>query len=172
MRFSNKFIKRFEEIFLNEWEQREKSLFNATIDIGKEIVKIDQEVLMLKEKIKVLNSPETIKMIEDDIDKLLLKQANLIQNRDKKEEDKVDVQTLINYCKYFMEHLEKLLLTGSDRQKCAVLFSLIFDKTPTYNDLVSGTPQLSCLFELNEAYKTSKSPNVGTEGFEPPTFAV
>ena len=166
VRFSKKFIKRFEEVFLNEWEGRENRLVDDTITIGQEIIRIDMEIKSLKEKIKIMNSPAAIRMIEDDIDKLLLKKAGLIENRDIKEEEQVDVQTLINYCKHFMEHLEKLLLRGSDQQKNAVLFSLIFDKTPTYYDLVSGTPQLSCLFELNEQYKTSKSPNVGAQGLE------
>lgn len=167
VRFSDDFIEKFTRIFLEEWQKRERNLFDDSITINKRVVRIDQEIIHLKYKIKVLNSESTIRMIEDDIDKLLLEKANLIQNRDKKEEEQIDVQLLINHCKYFMEHLENLLLQGPDPLKNATLFGLIFAKTPTYDELVNGTPQLSRLFKLNEAYKSSKFLSVGAQGFEP-----
>lgn len=37
-----------------------------------------------------------------------------------------------------MEHLEELILAGSDLIQNAAMFGLLFEEKPTYDDLVSG----------------------------------
>jgi hypothetical protein len=37
------------------------------------------------------------------------------------------------------------------------LMSLFFVETPTYNEIVNGTPKLQPLFKLSEAFKANKS---------------
>lgn len=68
-----------------------------------------------------------------------------------------------------MEHLEDLLIGGSNPQKNASLFGLLFDEKPTYQELVDGTPKLACLFKLNEDYKKTKTFDVSRVGVEPTT---
>ena len=50
----------------------------------------------------MLYSAETIRMFEDDIEKLRLEKASLISTRDNKEDKQVDTQVTINYTNYFM----------------------------------------------------------------------
>ena len=71
-----------------------------------------------------------------------------------------------------MEHLEDLLLGGTDPMKNAVLFGLVFDQVPTYDEITNGTPSLAPIVKLNEEYKKSKSLSVGSVGFEPTTVSL
>ena len=109
---------------------------------------------------------------EEDIEKLRLKNAVLKSTRDVKEDQQVDAQVTINYANYFMEHLEDLLLGGPNPLQKAALFGLLFDETPTYQELINGTPKLACLFKLNDDYKASKTIDVTRLGFEPRTNSL
>ncbi len=169
VQFSDEFRERFREIALEELVNRENQLSSDTISYSRQIEAKQIEIQNLKDKIKLLSSPETIKMFEDDIEKLRIERALLINQRDNKEDQQVDSQVAINYTNYFIEHLEDLLLGGSNPQKNASLFGLLFDEKPTYEDLVHRTPKLACLFKLNEDFKTTKSLDVSRVGLEPTT---
>jgi hypothetical protein len=104
-----------------------------------------------------------IDMLANDIEKLQQNKVKLIQQRDNKEDEQVKIETLIAYTEYFMEHLHDLLLGGDDKQKNAAIFGLIFDQIPTYEELKNGTPKLSPLFTLNDAFVSSRSQSVNSE---------
>lgn len=167
VKFSDEFRKRFKEIALEELVKRESQLSTDTISYSRQIEAKEIEIQNLKEKIKLLSSIETIKMFEEDIEKLRIEKAVLINQRDNKEDQQVDSQVAINYTNYFIEHLKDLLLGGSNPHKNASLFGLLFDEKPTYEELVHRTPKLACLFKLNEEYKSTKSLNVSGQGLEP-----
>lgn len=82
----------------------------------------------------------------------------------KDEEQNIDL--LITYSKYFMEHLEELLIAEGKPEQQKLLFQLLFEERPTFNDLVSGTPKLACVYELNTQSSLSKSDLVGTVAFK------
>ena len=167
VKFEEGFASRFREIALEELEKREKQLSTDTVSYSEQIIANEAEIQNIKETIKKVSSIETIQMLEDDIEQLRLKNATLKANRDNKEDKQVDTQVTINYTNYFMEHLEDLLLGGSNLQKNASLFGLLFDEKPTYQELVDGTPKLACLFKLNDEYKTSQVLTVIRQGLEP-----
>ena len=172
VKVEEKFIKKFQEVYLAEWDKREKQASDTTVLFNKRLIQIEQEIHLIKEKIKVVSSSSVIKMLEDDIEKLELERASLVIDRDKAEDEQISILTLMNYAKYFLEHLEVLLLDGANPIKDATLFELLFDELPTYNDLLFRTVRLAPLFKLNEEYKTSKSVSVSRTGFEPVTKSL
>ena len=115
----------------------------------------------------MLTSPVTIKTFEEDVERIENEIAQAMQIRDTHEDKVLEIQTLINFSDYFMEHLVDLLLGGSNPMKNAALFGLVFNQTPTYDEIVNGTPNLAPIVELNEEYKTTKSLSVTPLGFEP-----
>ena len=129
------------------------------------ILRRDQKVIT--DKIKMLTSPVTIKTFEEDVERIENEIAQAMQIRDTHEDKVLEIQTLINFSDYFMEHLVDLLLGGSNPMKNAALFGLVFNQTPTYDEIVNGTPNLAPIVELNEEYKTTKSLSVTPLGFEP-----
>jgi len=55
----------------------------------------------------------------------------------------VDMEKMKAYVQYFLSHLEKLLLHHSNPIQQAKYFGVIFNEAPTYEDLVSVTPDRS-----------------------------
>ena len=113
--------------------------------------------------------PTVLRMFEKQVETLETEKLQAIEQRNKKEAEEIDFQIVIRYLYYCMEHMEELLLRGSDPLKDAALFSLIFDEPPTYQNLVDGTALLSPIFELNEDFKKDRSNVVDPRGLEPLT---
>ncbi len=169
VKFSEGYFIRFRQIVLGEWEKREKNISDDTIHLGQRVTQIEQEIQNLKEKIKVLTSITAIKLLEDDIDKLEQEKAQLILIRDRKEKQQIDVQVILGYLKYYIEHPQELLFSSSEPLRNAAMFGLLFEELPTYDNLVNRTPKLARLFALKSDFKTQKSSFVIPGGFEPPT---
>lgn len=167
IKFSDEFRIKFTNKILEEWDKREKYTSNKTITLNERLIQIEREKQMLKVTMKQLSSLTAIKMIEEDIDKLEAKKTTLVPKRDHEEAEQLNIQEVMNYIKYFMEHPQELLLGGSDKQKNAAMFGLLFETAPTYEELIHGTPQLSPLVALNEEYNKSKSLSVSPQGLEP-----
>ena len=165
--FNDSFIKRFREIFLEEWNKRERQVSNDTISFNQRLIELEQEIQLLKDKIKILTSLSTIKSFEEDIEKLEVEKANTANLRDKREAEQIDIQILINYTQYFMEHLRDLLFGSTNPFQNAGMFGLLFDSPPTYSELENGTPRLAPLFKLNEEWNKSKEQSVTSPGIEP-----
>lgn len=152
VRFSDQFIQEFNKTILEEWNSHERNVSNDTITYNQRLIAIEQELQLLKDKIKQLSTTTAIGLIEEDIGKLQQEKILLITKRDKKEDEQLDIQLLLNYTQYYLEHLEELLLGGSDPLQNASLFGLLFEQSPTYDDLKIGTPKLACIFKLKEHY--------------------
>lgn len=167
VQFSEEYRKRFKEIVLEEWGKRKEHIKDDSIESEKRVLRLKEEQKLIKEKIKMLNSPGTIKAMEEDYDKLDDEISQAIQVRDKHEDKVFEIQTLINYADYFMEHLEDLLLGSSNPLQNAALFGMVFEKQPTYIEIVNGTPSLAPIFALNADYIKSKSLLVSHTGLEP-----
>ena len=82
-----------------------------------------------------------------------------------------NIEKLSVYVKYFLEHLEELLLQQSNTILQAKYFGVIFNKAPTYQGIAGGTSDISRITDINEMF-VPKNFNLklmaGTEGFEPP----
>jgi hypothetical protein len=167
LHFTQDFKDKFQSIVLDEWDKRKVSAIGDSITLEQRVTKLRQEQLMLIEKAKETTSPILLKSIESDIEQMETKILQTTVERNDKEEDELDIKKAIAYCKYYMEHLEELILSGSDTLKNAAMFGLVFEAPPTFDELKDGTPKLAPIFELNEAYKTSKNQSVTPLGIEP-----
>lgn len=169
IRFSNDFLEKLQTILLEEWNKRLGLTRNEAITAGKHVTELKEQVNMITDKIKMLTNQTVIHAFEVELEKIESEMAQTIAIRDKKENDEIDTQTVINYCRYYMEHFGELLLESDDPFKKAALFGLIFETPPSYDDLINGTPCLAPLFRLNEDFNNSKSLSVSRLGLEPRT---
>ena len=81
-----------------------------------------------------------------------------------------DIMAIMGYAKYFLEHLEYLLLQQINPVAKAGFFGVLFDKAPTYEEIVSGTTSLSPFIALNRVFMQKNNDNnslAGAVGFEP-----
>lgn len=60
----------------------------------------------------------------------------------RKEADKpADINAILGRVRYFVAHLDQLIFNTDDPVRSARLFGLIFNQTPTTEDLNCGTPK-------------------------------
>ena len=167
IKFSEEYRQRFKELILEEWKKRKEHAQIDSISSEERVIILRRDQKVITDKIKMLTSPVTIKTFEEDVERIENEIAQAMQIRDTHEDKVLEIQTLINFSDYFMEHLVDLLLGGSNPMKNAALFGLVFNQTPTYDEIVNGTPNLAPIVELNEEYKTTKSLSVIPRGIEP-----
>ena len=111
-------------------------------------------------------------MNEKDINKLELEITNLKVNKKKEEGKDIPMDIVMEVVCDYLEHLEFLLLGSPDPIKRAAYFGVVFEKAPTYQDLISGTPKLAPYIELTEQLSDPKFQYVTREGIEPPTWCL
>jgi hypothetical protein len=165
--FDEGFVSDFKKIVINEWERRKTSTQEEATYSEGHISELKAKSQMLSETIKKLASQTVITKFERELEEVELELANARDSRNKNEHKEADIQTLINYAKYYMEHLAELLLGSSNPHQNTAMFGLLFTGAPNYQELLDGTPQLAPIFKLNDAYKTSKSLSVTPLGLEP-----
>jgi site-specific DNA recombinase len=130
------------------------------LEINKDAVTIDLRVATLRsqirvavDKIKFLNSEATIKYIEEDIVKLETEIDELSIERQKaKPQEPTNMEKISAYVRYFLEHLDELLLHHSNPVLQAKYFGVIFNKAPTFDNIVSGTLDITKITEVNEVF--------------------
>lgn len=173
IRISPEFVEALEKAVMNEWERRQAELFRDDENIDVSIAELQDQAKAAKDKIKILSSASTIKYMEEEVDNAEAQIASLMVQKEKIESDKtVDMRRIMDYIKFFIEHLEFLLLQQMNPVAKAGYFGVLFDKAPTYAEIAGlGTPELAAPLELNRLFtekKLSLDNLAGAEGFEPP----
>ncbi len=168
VKFSKKALANFEDKILARYESRQIDEKQKTIDLQKRVTELNTQQKDILQTIKQTESPIVIKMLSDDVDELEKQKKEATDARNNKEIEEIDIATTIATAKYYLEHLDDLIMTATNPAVKGALFSLIFQRIPTYQELVIGTPILRPIFEL----KDSKNASVGAKGFEPLTYSV
>lgn len=66
-----------------------------------------------------------------------------------------------------MEQPAEMLLNPANTEVQAKLFEMVFERMPTYEEVLNGTPKLSYVFELSSNFKPDKNQWVTLPGIEP-----
>jgi hypothetical protein len=107
------------------------------------------EAKAITEKIRYLQSEIAIKYMEEDLMEVENKVKQLEQAKVELVDEKdVNMKAVMESVGYYLEHLEELVLDQSKPIKRAQYFSLLFEETPTYEELSFGTPNLAPFIEL------------------------
>ena len=158
------------------WNKRNESVVQDDHKIEARITALRAQIEALVDKIRLLSSETAIKYIEEDITKAEQEIQTLIEERDRRSTEKpVDFAVVKQYLKYFLQHMEELLVKQIDPIKKANFFGLLFNAAPTYEEILSGNKNFGDLPKLNELFrlKNVDSGNlVHPAGFEPATFGT
>lgn len=157
LEFSEEFRAKFRTIFLEEWEKRRDQANQASIDHEKEVLHIKERQRSILDLMPTISVPPMRQAYEKQYAELENELVAAMTARDHKETEEFDVQTVISYCNYWMEHLQELLMDREKPLESARLFSLCFDEAPTVPQILDGTPKLSLLFRLNDSYRQAKN---------------
>ncbi len=154
------------------WQKRQQETGKDEEVVDKRIKDLRAQTRGIVDKIKLVNSETVIKYMEEDLMTLETQVAELEYEKNRHTQERpVNFEVVMKYAKYFLEHLDYLLLNQGDPLKRADFFSVIFDQTPTYAEIASGTSDMGKLTGINELFKLknlNKSFLVRERGVEPP----
>jgi site-specific DNA recombinase len=156
------------------WAQRNQSTIDEERRIETHIVELRAKAKALVDKIKLVSSELVIKSIEEDIMQTEAEIKKLSEKRDIRSTEKpLDFAVVKQYLKYFLEHLEDLLVKQIDPIQKANFFGLLFNGAPNYTEILSANKNSVEPPKLNELFKL-KNDDLGNMvhpiGFEPTTY--
>lgn len=167
LKFDDKFVSVFNEMVMDVWSDKKKEAESDAIIKGKHTVELREKLKVISDKILLVSSKAVIASLEKEYEKVEQELISETEMRDNAEDTELNMKELINYASYFMTHLEDLFLAPDNPKRQKVLFSLIFNQFPTYENLVNRTLDLAPIFKLNQQFALSKSLSVTAKGFEP-----
>lgn len=168
---SQEYIDELVSVVTEEWSKRQSEDIKDEVNIESRISELRTQSQMTIEKIKLLSSEVAIKYMEEELVKIELQIADLQAEKEKVTQIETPKADLIMiYIKYFLEHMDYLLLEQPNPVNQAGSFGVIFDKAPTYLEIDSGTPDLAQCVALNEIFTRSKNHLAALRGAEPKIF--
>ena len=170
---NEEYMEALEQAVCQEWDKRQASVAQDEVTVETRITALRAEARMMVDKIKVLSSETAIKYMEKDLMKVEVQITNLSSQKEIAMQEKpIDIRVIMDYIKFFVAHLDYLLLKQIDPLKKANFFGVLFRMAPNYNDLVCGTQNMSQITGLSEIFRIANSTNgnlEGQEGLEPST---
>lgn len=145
LNIKQEFVNKLKKRVLEEWNKRHESIKNDTDDLDNKIGALKTEAKTIAQKMRYVESAVAIKYLESDLIEVENSIKKLEHTKSSKEnkENEVNMDVVMDTVGYYLEHLGELVLHQGKPLKQAEYFSLLFDKTPTYEDLSFGTPKLA-----------------------------
>ena len=144
------------------WQKRQQSERSDQAAMQARIQALESQARLIVDKMKVLNSQTALKYMEDDLVKIENEITNLSTQQPK--ENGVDMNAILLYVKYFMEHMDDLLINLSDPVNRATYFGVLFNKVPTYQEIKDGTQKIAQVPGVNELFSLAQGRNVQLAG--------
>lgn len=140
-----------------EWNYRNQSQLDEIQGITERISELRKDAVATMDKIRVLSTPTAIKFMEEDLMRIEKQITELEAEKAKKEQAQpANYKLILARVQYFLEHLDELLQKQIDPIKKAQLFAVIFDKTPTYEDLKLGTQKTPLFTGVSSVFQLLK----------------
>ncbi len=163
-----KYVKDLKKYVIDLWQEKMENSQKDNKQIDRKIEELRSLAKITADKIKYLESATAIKYIEEELVKTEKEIRNLQTSKVENKEKDVNMERVMEFVGYFLEHLEELILGGSNLLKRADYFGLIFEKPPTYEELVSGTPKLAPFIGLKDDFGSSLVPMCEPGGIRTP----
>lgn len=136
------------------WNKRNESVVEEEQRVEAHITDLRAKAKALVDKIKLVSSEIVIKSIEEDVMKTEEEIKALVEERDRRSVEKpLDFAVVKQYLKYFLQHMEELLVKQIDPLQKANFFGLLFNGAPTYGEILSANKNLGDLPKLNELFR-------------------
>ncbi len=122
--------------------------------IEKQIQTLKQEAETALSKIMLLSNATAVAYLENEIEQHHQKIKKLEKEKQQMKGKKpIDIDRVLARVRYFLEHLDLLLLKQQDPHKNAQLFGVLFDQLPTYADLDYGTQKTPLFTGVNSVFR-------------------
>ncbi len=161
LHIDQEYVDKLKQLVMYLWDKRQQESEKDAQEIETKILEQKALAKATAEKIRFLNSEIAIKYLEEDIIKIESEIHLLQEGKRKQEKRQVDMELIMANIGYFLEHLENLVMDSPNPAKRGEYFGLIFDKVPTYQDLISGTPKLAPFIDIKKELTIGQFPQSG-----------
>ena len=173
IRVTPEYVDKIEKAVLKEWDKHEKEEQDEELAYSAREQAIRERIELISEKVMVISNQSLLKKMEDNVNKLETELAELAKEKHQTNTKKtVDMRVVMKYIRYFLEHLDDLLIKQIDPLQKARFFSVLFDKAPNFAQIESGTQNPSLRPLLNKVFTMDFDTNghlEGQRGLEPRT---
>lgn len=157
------------EVLIDRYRERQAEIIKVASEVGLNVVDLELQKAQATQAYIAANSPTVRESIEAEIEKMGKQIKTAQAERNKLEITEQDIDSFIKDAKEVMEHPSEMLLNPTNIQQQRLLFGLVFEETPTYEQIVNGTPKLTWIFRLSKQSEEHKSELVTAAGIEPAT---
>lgn len=166
LKFSPEILNGLEATFLNKYRKREKEIVRASGDIHQNIADLEIQQASKLEALEATKSALVREKFEREIEELEVKIKSAGKERLKIQISRDDIKAFMHDMKRIMEHPAEILLNQRDLRVQRELFGVVFNKMPTYEEILSGTPKLSYVFELSSEFRSDENQLVTLQRIE------
>lgn len=167
IRFEDNFLGILEKVLIHQYREKEGLVAQESADINQHIADLERKKSDLIASFPLASSSVVRSGIEEEVEKVQKEIVVARMNRSETELKEDDITAFIGWAKDLVEHPAKMLEDIESPEELRAVSSLIFEKLPTYEELTSGTPNLSLVFKLNSSFVTTKDVMVTLRGIEP-----
>ncbi len=164
-------IERVMSVIESEYSKRQETIQEELNSLDGRIQALKVEAEATVHKIKLLTNQTALKYMEEELMKIEEQIIALEAQKIKKADERpVEIQPILKRVRYFLEHLDELLVKQIDPVRKAQFFGAIFDKPPTYDEINPGTQKTPFFTGVNPIFKLAsaqKSLMVTSRGIEP-----
>jgi site-specific DNA recombinase len=137
-----------------EFERRQSLSGDNHRAIEKQIEVLRSQAEAAVGKIMLLSNPTAIAYLENEIDQIEQKIVKLEKEKQQMKSKKpINIDLILKHVRYFLEHLDLLLLKQADPHRKAQLFGVLFNQLPTYNDLDYGNQKTPLFTGVNALFR-------------------
>ncbi len=119
---------------------------------------------LIIQKLQIIDSPIVIRRLEEEIEAIEADIKKADQHKEQYEVKEDQIMAYFDVAKTILEHPDKIVEKGLPREKLEKLWRTIFVQNPTWEEIDSGTPQLSLAYRLNRDIGNDQSELVGQLG--------
>ena len=166
LKFEPVYLGGMEATFMNKYREREKEIVNLSAEMDLSVADLKTQKTAKIEAFVATTNPVIRKVLDEEVTKLDAQIKKAEAERAKIEITESDIKAFIEEAKKVMGQPSEMLLSlttmGNPRAQQA-LFGLVFEETPTYEEIVNGTAKLTWIFKLSSEFVGSKG-HVGCLG--------
>lgn len=167
IKFTDEFISILERVLVKKYQYEEGTVADRSKQISKHTIELQDQKQMKLRAIETTNSLIVKADLEKEYENIHLEILRSQAERNRLEVTEDEIHQFINYSRDLMEHPAEILANIENKQEQVALYSLFFERFPTYEEIISGTPKLTFIFKLNEEKLNEESLNVRRQGIEP-----
>ena len=155
--YNEDFLSLFETVAMDVWRKKQKEALKVSRKSGESVVALQKQQEHLLAQFTQAESSVVKKMLEKKIEDLETEIAVSSKTRNENEITEANIRAYIRRFKFLMEHPQELLLSEENQRVLGQVWSFAFEKLPTYEEIVGGTPEMTVILDLSRQPKPDKN---------------